>query len=281
MSDQTHDWYGPAVACGLGALGMLLDLVITRSIPGTPEWPNVACSAVSLTLLALMLSGRRSPRFVAAAFIANNLAMATAFWISDSYFAQTVQHWTPFRPHQLGILTTALLAPPTMWAGVVGIATFVVGAVGHYFLFDPATRAQLPAGSHTVVIAYGMTGLVLFVYRLRHTAAVRARTRAESEKAALRRLARSFLALRDLANTPLQTLEVGVGLLRDRDGNGNGGVDGVDRAEVIDRMRRALERLRESHRLLAGLDAHVPWESTGESIDSIEILRDSGKPLKH
>jgi hypothetical protein len=274
LSDEgKHDWYGPAVACALSATGMSLEVVFVRSIQGVPWWPNVLCAGLALVLLVLMLAGWRSRRFTAVAFVAINLAMVAAFWITDDRLVTVLPHWTPFRPHQIGVLAVALLAPPGLWAGVVSQVAFLFGAVGHYYWFDAATRARLPVGTAWVTVAYGVAGVTLLVYRLRSIAAERARVRSQSEAAALEQLARSFLALRDLANTPLQTLEVGMDLLQP-------GADAVERRVVIERMRRALDRLRQSCRVLSSFDEHVRWDASTESFDPEELLSLSTKPRK-
>jgi hypothetical protein len=262
--DPSRNWHGPAVACGLGAIGMLADIGIIHGVPGTPLWQNFAAAAVSLVLLALLLAGRRGPKFAVTAFLINNLAMVCAFWITDAYFVNHWAAWIPFRPHQLGIFTTALLAPVPLWSGLIAIAFFLGGAEIHWWLFDSADRARLASGQASVLWVYAMFGVVLLIFRYRRFEAERARMRAEGEAAALERLARTLLALRDLANTPLQTIEIGVALL----GHNTG-----DLRPLLERIERAVTKLREGYELVGTYDSHIRWERGSESFDPLEVLQ--------
>jgi hypothetical protein len=262
--EASRNWHGPAVACALGAVGMLADIGVVHTVPGTPLWGNFIAAAVSLVLLALLVAGRRGPKFAVAAFLINTLSMVWGFWITDAYFVNHWAAWIPFRPHQLGIFTTALLAPVPLWSGLIAIAMFLGGAEIHWYLFDAADRARLAGGQAGVLWVYAMFGVVLLVFRYRRVEAERARLRAEGEAAALERLARTLLALRDLANTPLQTIEIGVALLGHTQG---------DQHPLLERIERAVTRLREGYELVGTYDSHIRWEHGAESFDPLEVLQ--------
>jgi hypothetical protein len=262
--EASRNWQGPALACGLGAVGMLADIGIIHGVPGTPLWQNFVASAVSLVLLALLLAGRRGPRFAVAAFLINTVGMVSGFWITDAYFVDHWAAWIPFRPHQLGIFTTALLAPVPLWSGFVSIAVFLGGAEIHWWLFSTEDRARLASGQASVLWVYALFGVVLLIFRYRRVAAERARLRAEGEAAALERLARTLLALRDLANTPLQTIEIGVALLSHHEG---------DLRPMLERIERAVTKLREGYELVGTYDSHIRWEHGAESFDPLEVLQ--------
>jgi hypothetical protein len=268
--DATHDWHGTAVAAALGACGLLADLVIVRA-QHAPWWPNVAAAAVCLTSLTLLLAGWRNPRAVAAAFVANNAAIVAALWIGDSALARTVPGWTPFRGHELGILAVALLAPRALWAGIASMALLVGSALGEWALLGADVRSRLPPGQLPIVAIYTLFGVTLLVFRLRMLAAERARVRAETEAAGLERLARTLLAVRDLANTPLQTLEISVALLRERK---------TEIPVIVDRIERAVAALEETQQALAAYDAHLRWEHVDESFDPLDVLKATASPSK-
>jgi hypothetical protein len=92
-----------------------------------------------------------------------------------------------------------------------------------------------------------------------------------SEKLAAERVARVTIALRDLANTPLQTLE----LVRQK----LMAADPGWRAQA-DRMGRALERLRRLNDVLAPYQAAMIWEGSRWSAtsDRPRRERDAGMP---
>src|SRR6476660_4819792 len=120
---EARGWQSTAIAAALGVVGMAMDLAIGRSIAGMPWWPNAVSMGVSSVLLILLLAGFRRPRFVATAFVVVNLSVVAALWVTNTHYAQ-LPAWVPFRPHQLGVLGAAILAPAALWAGVLSVALF-------------------------------------------------------------------------------------------------------------------------------------------------------------
>src|SRR5262249_10892574 len=85
----------------------------------------------------------------------------------------------------------------------------------------------------------------------------------EHEAAALEKLARTLLAVRDFANTPLQTIEAATALARKQH---------PEVGEQLGTIERALARMRELNRVLSGHEAHVRWQPGDESFDALERL---------
>lgn len=77
------------------------------------------------------------------------------------------------------------------------------------------------------------------------------------EKASLRNMARAFIQLRDLMNTPFQTLEISIKLLQDRC---------PDEAPALQRMEKSLAVLRKVDTALAEYEQSVDWEHTDSFI---------------
>ena len=109
-------------------------------------------------------------------------------------------------------------------------------------------------GEPFCIIAYGVFALVVLGFKQRGNTLRAELENARAEKVALERLARVAIALRDLANTPVQTLE----LVRQRlrDGEPHLGLQ-------IERMGRALERLQRLNDLLAPYQSAVVWDEDG------------------
>jgi GAF domain-containing protein len=83
-----------------------------------------------------------------------------------------------------------------------------------------------------------------------------------AERRALARLARMARAARDMANTPLQTITLSVSLLRDSSG---------DQRE-LQRIDRAVERLRRLDELLASYSDQYLWSEEDLAFDAEEVL---------
>jgi hypothetical protein len=88
----------------------------------------------------------------------------------------------------------------------------------------------------------------------------------EAEEArCLQRIVGVYRAVRDLVNTPLQTLWLSASLLATRH---------PDARDLTGRMERSVERLRELNQVLAA-DSTVEWPPGTETIDPLAVLRTS------
>jgi hypothetical protein len=235
-----------AYSCVLNAGGMVIEYTIERKVGGIPAWSAVLSASVGIALLVGLMAARRRPRLRlgTAVFLLNAAAVNFTLWMTHPYYAAAAGPWRPFEPHKLGALTVALLAP-NRWAGLLGIFGYVGSAVLQFQLFPGAAHKHLSVTEPWATVAYGAFSVALLAYRLRGLALARAVARGRAEAAVLQRLARASLNLRDLANTPLQTLELSLALLRSRG----------DLAPVVARMERALMRLQALGRALSQYEA--------------------------
>jgi hypothetical protein len=236
---------------------MPLDVLIGRDIPGRPMWPALAASAVGLVMLVLLASrwGRHSLALARVSFVLNAAAIIFALWLTAVPDIASGRVATPFQAHKLAILVVALLAPDVT-VGLLCIAGYAGTAIGRYALFDPAMRERVSAGEPWVLVAYTLVGATLLVYRLRGFAMELRMHRAQAEAAALDDLARTLLIMRDLANTPLQTIELNLALMRRR----------APQVEpMLGRIDRALDRLRELNEILTRHEARLGWDTRDES----------------
>jgi hypothetical protein len=109
-----------------------------------------------------------------------------------------------------------------------------------------------------------MSMALLAVYRARRQQKDIATTVKLEQAEALQRLMRSYLAVRDLVNTPLQTLQTSAHLLAVRHPAAK---------EELAPMERAVERLKELNQLLADEASDVEWRSGTEAFDPVTVLR--------
>ena len=122
-----------------------------------------------------------------------------------------------------------------------------------YAGFSDAVRERLPIDEPLSTFIYAALALALFFYRHRREQMSRAAAIARAEAASMQRLALSLLAVRDLTNTPLQTLRISV----EHIAKGH-----PELAHQVHRMQRALDRLAELEHLLAPYEAAIDWKET-------------------
>lgn len=252
------------LAGGLGTTGLAID-----SLVGAPR------GAPTIQLVAVVISGLlwmttyvdrrpRTTRFGSAIFLLLNLTITIGLWAKTARIAEAGIHWVPFRAQHLGAIAVALIAPPVAWVGIVSIVGITGAAVVQFMLFDPAVRAQLPYGDPWSTLAFGGFALGLMLYRWHGDKQAHAHALAQAEAEAYQRFARAMIAVRDLSNTPLQTLTNLIFLLRRQ---------GPELHETADRIERAVDRLTELERATRPFERELVWKPGDESRDPKAILQ--------
>ena len=255
---------GTAAAAAINSTGMLVELALVRSIPGMPPWPTLAASAFGILLLGLLVIRRHSPtiRFCSVIYLLNTFAVAAALYLTHPYYAALGPKWVPFQANKLACLLTALLAP-TMGVGLASITVYAGAAVLQFFLFSPEIKGALAIGEPWATLAFAIGGLFLLWYRIRRQRLETVLVHARAEMGTATRLARTFLQLRDLSNTPLQTIVLTTEMLE------------TDHPEIqteLGRISRAAKRLEEiNHALTSDYDPLI-WGADELSFDSNELL---------
>jgi hypothetical protein len=215
---------------------------------------------VNCAALAILHARRESPsRALSNALFLIILVPAVAnAWLLDQARADHSARWVPYEPNKLSMLTLAMIAPPGWATGLAGIGMFMGSALVHDRLISDAVRARMAAGEPYGIIAYGAFSIVLLGFKQRGHGMREELARARSEKLALERVARVAIALRDLANTPVQTLElVRHELMKD-----------APWLHVHqERMGRALAQLRKLNDVLMQYQNAVTWDVKGHAFE--------------
>ena len=167
--------------------------------------------------------------------------------------------WTPFQANKLGALAAAMLAPE-LGVGLASIAGFAAIALGKSYFLDPDIQRGFPVGEPWLILIYALFAGVILVYRLRGLAIEREMLRVQAEAAASEHLAQTFLRLSDYANTPIQTIAFATKLLRAKNRD--------DIKPLVDRLERAVVRLKELSDALTRYQKTHHWSPGEESLDT-------------
>jgi hypothetical protein len=250
----------------LGATSAALALLLFPPPPGASAWPWLQALVVGAALFGGLVARRQRPttRIGSAAFLLMTASLLVAIWVTQSRLVARGLPWQPFQGEKLGAVGVALIAPAEPWVGATCILSYGVTAVAQYFTFPDAVRARLPVGEPGMTVLYALIAIGVLAQRVHAARSEQRRLAAEAEAAAIEQLARAVIALRDLANTPLQTLELAVGLLRRQH---------PEATALTGPMERALVRLRELNRLAAAHESGVRWRPGEESFDPLAQLQ--------
>lgn len=208
---------------------------------------------------------RPTPLVINGGFAAAVAPFLPIFALAEYFMTGSELIWMPMTGHRLVMLAIGVLAPTGLGLGGGLIAAFALEAAVLWF--------ALGLGSHPgvrspwepwVTLIYGCVALAMLAYRVRsHSMELKLReVRAEAE--ALERLARLFLAVRDATNTPLQTLELSIALLRQRT---------PESEPTLAAMERAVHRVRSLTQRLGSVDPLLVWREGDESFDADAMLR--------
>jgi hypothetical protein len=262
-------WQGALVAALLSAVTLPIDLWLGRGIPGMPIWAPLAASACAAALAVVLLVRRRTStaRRNRTVFLLNMAAIIGSLWLTSSAFATQIGRWIPFQANKLGALAAAMLAPD-LPAGLLAIGGFVAMVVLKYLTFSPEVVRHFPTGEPWTIVIYGIFSAALLVYRLHAQRLERRFLTMRSEAAASERLARTFLAVRDSSNTPLQTIELAAAAIRARD---------PDLGPIVDRIDRSVDRLFRLHHTFSAYESHLKWTSRDLSPDIETVINGDGR----
>jgi hypothetical protein len=265
VDDAAEAHRAAVIAAVLGVLGTSLGTLGFWPISG---WGLRAVQGAGILINAAafgVLRASGAPRSRArsnALFLLVLVPTAVMAWMVDDARAAQSAHWVPYEPSKLSALTLAIIAPPGWPIGMVAILMFVGSALVHHLLLANAFRERMWAGEPFGILAYGLFALVVLGFKQRSYTLRGELEHERSEKLALERVARVAMALRDLANTPVQTLElVRQKLLTDAPQLGV-------QTEI---MGRALERLRRLNDILAPYQSAVVWDGEETTVER-EIL---------
>jgi hypothetical protein len=267
-AQRSRSWWGAFFATGLTLLGEVAYIFIDWQVhPGNLLLPSLRVFHVleSLGLLVLLLArrARPSPELSAAVFTAVALPYLVIFAVAEVAMADSGHVWMPLTGHRLLMLVIGLLAParPVLGHGLVG--AFAAEGVILWYGLGLHTRLEMP-WEPWITLVWGGTACGLLAFRLRTQRIEQRLLKARAEAEFLERLARLLLVMRDAANTPLQSLELGVSLLQQRS---------PENAALLMTLERALSRLRALTQRMAIADPLLEWDSSQESFDAEEVLR--------
>jgi hypothetical protein len=272
MAEALVTWRSAITASALiaivGALGPSSGIL---NLPGTSR-PFIVARLVTI-LLALAVTGflfvnREHPRLSLARvlFVLPALPVLAMNWFLAGERAAQGLPMELFVREAVASAVYALTAPPRVVVSLVPIAAFSIESLLVHSRVRWSAESQVPSGQPWTSLAYGGCMALLAAYRAhRQRGEVATIVRLE-QAGASERLLRSHLAVRDLVNTPLQTLRISAHLLAARC---------PEAREVTRSIERAVERLNELNQLLSDGKSTIESSPGTEGFDPVRILRSS------
>jgi hypothetical protein len=227
---------------------------------------RVVSFAWALAWLGMLTGQRKRPNlwFSRIAVGAIPLPLLDMFWLIAHERAARGLPVELFIRENTGSIVFAAVTPPSATMTLMLIAAFTTQNLLAYW---KGGAALVPATTHMQPLTSLLLGACAVGIALYRSARLRREVSLvlmQQRAIALERFTRSLLALRDLVNTPLQTLEVSLSLLGDRCPNAQ---------DLAATMQRSVARLREMNEILSVKAAEIKWRVGDESFDPTEVLR--------
>jgi hypothetical protein len=173
-------------------------------------------------------------------------------------------YWTPFEPHGLTCLTIAILAPPVRWIGIPAILVPPALATLQYLSFQPEQLIWLPLRPLFAVFAFAAFGVVLYLFRLHDLWVVDLAANTDAEAKMMRKMTNTVLAIKDLANSPIQSLALDAETLSRKS---------PENAVIAERIKAASLQLRDLNQIL---DEYLRRERTDPVKASFDSYNELG-----
>lgn len=191
------------------------------------------------------------------------------FWITEVNHAMSGRYEQPFVGPKLMLFVVSALCPtrPRLLAPLLLAAVSTEVAAMWVHLQFGAVPSVLATGEPWISVSYVLLACFLFGSRLHWMRLHEELTVARAEATVLQTTNEAFVAVQDLANTPLQSLEIALELMDRR----------RPTDPLVGRAQRAVQRLR-------ALTRHLPVEHLAhervdrQALDELRALRDSAGP---
>ena len=218
---RLETWYSCVAASTLMGVAQLVSLEADRHILGRPFFVlRLPYLFVALACLIVLLHQRDKLSFqtIQITIVALTLAVFPYIWVSQAAFATSHHPWIPFYGFQIAALAIASYR----YGNGVRLNAFLLAAITieaavfwwHFHLGSERLLAQ--SGYIWNVLLTGFCAATLLVARYLYERTLRRFIELEARAATTEMTARVFLTVRDRANSPLQTLEIGLALLKRR-----------------------------------------------------------------
>lgn len=218
-------------------------LVMAIDVAGVGIRPVELAVRIGHVILAVLVGvwlwarrHRQTHALCLAALLLLFVPLFPSMWLSEQTVAATGragQPWEPFFGHKVTAVGLAILGPGPVWfTPAIHVGLFVHAAALWSYLDLGAPAATVPTQEPWLSLAYLVISSVVYWVGVHHRNAV---MRTRTEAATYEATTNAFIAAHDLANTPLQNLELALGLIERRH---------PDEEQVTARARRALARLK-------------------------------------
>jgi hypothetical protein len=262
-------WYSSVVASALMAVAQLATLEIDRHILGRPFFVlRLPYLFVALAYLIVLLHQREKLGFQAIRLmlVALTLSAFPYSWVSQAAFANSQNPWIPFYGFQITALAVAIFRYGNgVRFNVFLLAAITIESAAFWWRFQLGSEPLLARSGYIwSVLLTGLCAATLLIARYQYERTLRRFIELEARAATAEMTARAFLTVRDRANSPLQTLEIGLALLKRQQ----------PESAISDALLSALKKLVDLLETFNTRNAEIDW-SQADGLADLDSLKEN------
>src|SRR5262245_54792062 len=262
-------WYSCVVTSILMAVAQLVALQVDRHILGKPFFVlRLPYLIVALACLIVLLHQREklAIQTLQLILIPLTLAFFPYTWLTQEAVANSQNPWIPFYGFQITALVVATLRYGNgIRFNVFLLTAIMIQAAASWWWFHFASNQLLTRSGYAWnVLLTGVCAATLLIARYQYERTLRRFVELEARVATAEKTARMFLTVRDRANSPLQTLEIGLALLKRQQ----------PESAITDALLGAFNKLVDLHQIFNARKPEIDW-SQAEALDDLESLKET------
>jgi hypothetical protein len=262
-------WYSCIVASALMAAAQLATIEVDHLILGRPFFAlRVPYFFAGLGCLVVLLHQRDKLGFKALrlTMVALSLAVFPYIWISQAAFANSQNPWVPFYGFQITALGIAMFRYSTgVRVNVFLLAGITIEAAAFWWSFHLGSDPLLAQSGYVwSVLLTWLCAVTVLIVQYQYEGTRRRLVELEARAATLEMAARMFVSVRDRANSPLQTLEIGLALLKRQE----------PESAIVDALLSASKKLVELHDIFNARKSPINW-SQAERLADVHWLKEN------
>lgn len=259
--------FAMSLIVAMGCLVAIIEDLLRGHWFATVDSVRALAVLISFTSIGLLLAFREkvSRQQMNRLFLLVLLPVFPMTWLAQANRVALAHPWTPFVAYKIAFFVLAVCVPGNFWINGALMVAFVGEAIFFWFRFHLAENAWLIAtGEPFYTFVYAIAGGILLWFRFQHRETTRLLAASQAKAGFLEKAAKMFLTIRDKANSPIQSLQLSVELLKE---NGSSSDN-----SIAQYMEQSLDQLKSLNQIYSELKRHTVWDGT-ELFDPQEFIR--------
>lgn len=209
-----------------------------------------ALLAACIFLAAIFSKGKWSRGRASVLFVAIIAPYFLSIWLNHLGYLELDALGAPLAGPKLIFLGLAVLVPGSLWLNATLLIGFLLESLVIWRYLAASKWSDSLPHEPVMTFLFGVVALALLWFRKRDENLIKQISAGKAREEALTGLARIFLSLRNLSNTPLQTLTLSLELIKRRH---------PEALSALEPMSTAVEKLNRMNSIYARLESDATW----------------------